>query len=71
MISIPKLPIRWEAVAGATGYEIRRDGVVIGTKGKLARTVTVNVDDRTLIEVLALPERKPEEVQSVDFGQGP
>lgn len=66
-MAIIEVKIRWARLAGATGYEILKDGVVVGTRGKLATTTSVRVDDKTLIEVKALPNR--ELVSSVDLAQ--
>jgi hypothetical protein len=59
--------LRWEKVEGATGYEIRKDGVKVATAGQNARTTRVSVDADTLVEVVALPAR--EVVQTVEFSQ--
>lgn len=59
--------VRWDYVPGATGYEIRKDGVRVATAGQKARTSRVSVDEATLIEVIDLPNRTL--VQALDLTQ--
>lgn len=49
--------VRWDGIVGATGYEIRVNGVAVATAGARARTSRVSVSDATTIEVVDLPER--------------
>jgi hypothetical protein len=68
MAVVSKATIRWQAVAGATeGYEIKKDGVVVGKRGPKARTTEVLVDEKTVVVVTDLPKRSLEQV--VDFAQ--
>jgi hypothetical protein len=67
-IQVYLVNIRWEGVEGATGYEIRKDGVKVATAGSKARTTRVSVDDKTVVEVVDLPTRSV--TQTVDFSQG-
>jgi hypothetical protein len=66
-MNVVEVKVRWDGLAGATGYEVVKDGVVVGTKGKLARTTSVKVDAQTVVEVRALPSHTV--VGSVDFSQ--
>ena len=68
MIQVAEVKVRWVGVSGATGYEVRKDGVVVGTRGKLARTTSIKVDDKTVVEIIDLPTRSV--TQTVDFSQG-
>jgi len=66
-MQVVEVKVRWEGLAGATGYEVVKDGVVVGTRGSKARTTVLQVDDSTVVEVRALPTRTV--VGTVDFSQ--
>lgn len=68
MIQVTLVNLRWEPVEGTTLWEIRKDGVKVATAGAKARTTRVSVDDKTLVEIVALPSG---DIQAIDFGQGP
>lgn len=67
MIRVTLVNVRWEPVEGATGWEIRKDGVKVATAGAKARTTRMSVDEQTLLEVVDLPARS--RTQSIEFGQ--
>lgn len=66
-MNIVEVKVRWDGFDGASGYEIRKDGEVVGTRGPKARTTSLSVDDKTLVEVRALPSGTV--LGSVDFSQ--
>jgi hypothetical protein len=66
-MQVVEVKVRWEGLAGATGYQVVKDGVVVGTRGPKARTTSLNVDDSTLVEIRALPSGTV--VGTVDFSQ--
>jgi hypothetical protein len=67
MASVTSITVRWDGVQGATGYEIRKNGVAIGTRGPRARTHSLPVEGTTKMEIVDLPARSS--VQEVNFQQ--
>jgi len=68
MANVSYIFVRWEAVAGASGYEISVNGQVTSSTGPNAKTSKVAVSAaHTLVEIVDLPTRS--RVQALDFLQ--
>ena len=65
------LHVRWDAVAGATGYEITVDGTRVATAGPRARTTRLSVKDGNhTIAIIDLPNRTLTQEIDLEYADG-